>query len=119
MGKLIYNFSQFLNESESKETSAAGKLLQAASAYTNTSAYKAEEYNSAEKLAELTARLNDEIKSNKGEAAATEFAKKALEVSTSFIKEGSCKVCEEMMEPCDACKKHAKEMEENGEGEKL
>lgn len=119
MGKLIYDFSQFLNESESKEASAAGKLLQAASAYTDTSAYKAEDYTSPAKLAELTATLNDEIKSNKGESAAAEFSKKALEVSTSFIKEGSCKVCEEMMEPCDACKEHAKEMEENGEGEKL
>lgn len=119
MGKLIYNFSQFLNESENKETSAAGKLLQAASAYTDTSAYKAEQYDSPEKLAELTATLNSEISSSKGEAAAAEFSKKALEVSTSFIKEGSCKECEEMMEPCEACKKHAEEMEENGEGEKL
>jgi len=49
-------------------------------------------------------------KNEKGEDAAADFMESAMGISQSFIAEESCPTCEEMMEPCDACKSHAEEM---------
>lgn len=119
MGNLIYNFSQFVNENENKEASPAQKLITAASAHGDMSAFKAENYTSNADLGKLMDELVKAVSSAKGEHVANEFTQEAAAMLATLIKEDACKVCEEMMEPCDDCKAHAKEMEEKGEGEKL
>ena len=109
MGKYVYSYATFLNEN-AEAMSAATSLLNIAAKSINIEGYSEKDYSSADQLRSLTDTLYAQIKNEKGEAAANSFMESAMEVSQSFIAEDSCPICEEMMEPCDACKAHAAEM---------
>jgi hypothetical protein len=95
MGKYINNYRGFVNES---------KLVDLASQYID-----ATEIDSAMPDSELMKKLVNKIKDEKGSKAADDFVMKAVSIN-SPIKEEACLECQEMMEPCPACKKHADEM---------
>lgn len=109
MGKYVYSYSSFLNESANSET-VADKLLLAAAKYLEVEGYLASDYAAPDKLQSLTADLYSQIKNEAGIEQADSFMEEAMEISQNFVTEESCPTCTEMMEPCDACKAHANEM---------
>lgn len=116
MGKYIFNYSAFVNESASMSTTTASQILALADQYTETDSYKAEDYSTPEKLSTLTDTLYSQIKTDSGETDATAFMTAAMELAQKFVSEDACPTCEEMMEPCDACKAHAEEMKSEEDG---
>jgi hypothetical protein len=111
MGKYLYSYSSFLNESANAETTA-DKLLLAAAKYLEVEGYLASDYSAPDKLQSLTTDLYSQIKNEAGVEQADSFMEEAMEISQSFVTEDSCPACTEMMEPCDACKEHANEMDQ-------
>ena len=109
MGKYVYSYATFLNEN-AEAMSAAASLLNIAAKMIDVEGYSEKDYSSPDQLKGLTDTLYAQIKNEKGEEAAADFMESAMGISQSFIAEESCPTCEEMMEPCDACKAHAEEM---------
>ena len=110
MGKYIFNYYSFVNESVGESKSSAEEIIALADQYIETDAYKAADYSTADKLSTLVDILHSQIKAGSGDQDAAEFMTNAMEISQRFVTEDSCLTCEEMMEPCDACKAHAEEM---------
>lgn len=94
MGRYINSFEGFVNES---------KLIDIASQYIEPT-----EIDTKMPDSELMGKLVQKIKSEKGDAAADEFVLKAASMN-----EEECADCVEMMEPCDACKAHAADIEDD------
>jgi hypothetical protein len=111
MGKYVYSYSSFLNESANAET-AADKILAAASKHIKVEGYLASDYAAPDKLQSLVDNLYSQIKNESGAGVADSFMEETMQISQLFIAEDSCPTCEEMMEPCDACKDHAAEANE-------
>lgn len=112
MGKYILGYSNFVNESAGSAQTTADKIIAAAAKYIDVEGYESNKYATAEKLSVLTDELAAQIRSEDGEGAADQFIEAVMSISMDFVTEDSCPTCEEMMEPCDACKQHASEMEE-------
>ena len=102
MGRYINSFSSFINES---------KLVDLATNYVD-----AADIDTSMKDSDLMQDLVKKIKATKSDKAEDDFVMKAATLNGA-IKEDTCKVCEEMMEPCPACKKHAEEMKSTEEME--
>lgn len=99
MGKYINSFSGFINES---------KLAKLAGEYIDSTEIDPEMSD-----ADLMQAVVQKIKDTKGDKAADDFVLKVAALNEKGS--GKCKDCEEMMEPCEACKKHAAEMAANGD----
>jgi len=108
MGKYIFNYYSFVNESINQST--AEEIIALAGRYIEIDSYNPEEYSTADKLSPLVDILYSQIKDKAGENEANDFMEAAMEVSQKFLTEDFCPICEELMEPCDACKSRAKEM---------
>jgi len=110
MGKYIFNYYSFVNESINQST--AEKIIELAGKYIQIQigSYKPEEYSAADKLSNLVDILYLQIKNEAGENKANGFVEAAMKVSQEVLTEDFCPICEDLMEPCDACKSRAKEM---------
>lgn len=110
MGKYINSYSRFVNESaEAEETSPAKPVLDLAAEYMDVATY---DVDPNAPLAKVAMDLFDKIKASRGDAAASQFMEKAMPLTSQAIKEGHCADCTEMIEPCEACKAHAAESED-------
>jgi hypothetical protein len=112
MGKYILGYSNFVNESAGSAQTAADQIIAAAAKYIDVEGYQSKNYSTAERLSVLTNELSSQIRSEDGESAADEFVEMVMSISMDFVTEDSCPTCTEMMEPCDACKQHAAQMED-------
>jgi hypothetical protein len=107
MGKYILGYSRFINESNNSISKTTDLIMAAAGKYIDIADYSEDSYTSAEMLSALTDELALKIKSAKGEAAEAAFTEEAMNASINFISEESCPACDELMEPCEACKQPA------------
>jgi hypothetical protein len=110
MGKYVLNYTRFVNESTNSTISTAEAIISAAGKYIEIEGYLADNYSTAERLSVLTDELASQIQSKAGETAADAFKEEVMTASINFVSEDACQTCTEMMEPCEACKKHAEEM---------